>query len=95
MKVKDIMDLMVRAKELGIPIKVGNIEIGVMQLSTDDNKKPVTVPDLPADKIVKPLSVLDQFTDEEILFYSTSRFEDLLAEKEAQKERIKEEIHNG
>lgn len=57
-------------------------------LSALTPKKSEPVPDMKADQIVSPLSVLDQFTDEEILYYATPYFDELQARKEAQRQKL-------
>ncbi len=48
------------------------------------------VPDQEAKDIVQPMSVLDQYSDEEILFYSTNYFDELQAKKKQHEEHLKE-----
>lgn len=50
------------------------------------------VPELKPDEIVKPLSVLDNLSDEEILMYATPRFDEIQAEKEAHKQKLLDEV---
>lgn len=49
------------------------------------------VPELKPEEIIKPMSVLDDLTPEEILFYATPRYDEIQAEKEAHKQKLKEE----
>lgn len=49
------------------------------------------VPELKAEEIVKPLSVLDDYTDEEILYYSSPYYDVLQAQKQKQLEQRNED----
>lgn len=44
---------------------------------------------------VKKMSVLDEYSEEEILYYSTPYFEQLQAQKELRAKQLKEEATNG
>jgi hypothetical protein len=48
------------------------------------------VPEMKPEDIVKPLSVFDDLTDDEILYYSSPYYDELQAKKEAQKQLKKE-----
>ena len=47
-------------------------------------------PELKAEEMVKPLSVLDEYSDDEILYYSSPYYDELQAKKEAQQQLKKE-----
>lgn len=49
------------------------------------------VPEVKAEEIVKPMSVLDDMSDEEILMYHSPRFDEIQAEKGAHKEKLAQE----
>lgn len=49
------------------------------------------VKDSKPEELVKPMSVLDELTDKEILFYATPYFDEIQAEKEAHKQKLEEE----
>lgn len=49
------------------------------------------VPELKAEEIVKPLSALDDLTEEEILYYATPYYDELQRRKEAHKQKLAEE----
>jgi hypothetical protein len=50
-----------------------------------------SVPELKPEEIVKPLSPLDDFSDEEILYYATPYYDELQRKKEMHKEKLKQE----
>lgn len=54
------------------------------------NSQDTTELDLSA--VVKPLSVLDQFTEEEILYYGTPYFDELQAKKQEHQEKLNKEL---
>jgi hypothetical protein len=43
------------------------------------------VPDMKAEDIIRPLSVFEEYTDEEIMYWATPYFDELQAQKELQK----------
>lgn len=49
------------------------------------------VPDLKPEQIIAPLSVFEEMTDDEILYWSTPYYDELMAQKELQKQAAKEE----
>ena len=59
------------------------------------NFEKASVPELKSEEIMKPLSIFEDFSEEEILFYSTPHFEELQAAKEHQEKLKKEELNNG
>lgn len=50
-----------------------------------------SVPDARAEDLIKPESVFDQISDEEVLYWSTPYYDQLQADKEAKKSKAKEE----
>jgi hypothetical protein len=92
----EILQVMEKAKELGVTNievegfkasfgpTISQVKETVPQLSAASPQlvaSPV-VPELDAEDIMKPMSVFDEMTDEEILFYSTPYYDELLAKKE-------------
>lgn len=53
------------------------------------------VPELKAEDIVKSLSVFDQLSPEELLFYATPYYDELQRKKEQHAQQLKEEALNG
>jgi len=49
------------------------------------------VPDVPAETLVKPMSVLDEMSPEEILYYATPYYDEIQAKKQNHEEALKEE----
>lgn len=43
------------------------------------------VPDMKAEDIIKPMSIYEEYTDEEIMYWATPYFDELQAQKELQK----------
>lgn len=77
----EILKTLIKAKELGI--------------SMDDvesfKAKTIPVPEQKSEDIVKPLSVLDDVSEEEILYFATPYYDELQHKKEAQKQKLAEE----
>lgn len=48
---------------------------------------PDIVPDLKPEQIIAPLSVFDEMTEEEILYWSSPYYDELMAKKEALKQK--------
>lgn len=48
------------------------------------------VPDLKPEQIVAPLSIFDELSEEEILYWSTPYFDELLERKQMQKKALEE-----
>jgi hypothetical protein len=61
-----------------------------MSAIVDQFGKPI-VPDKRADEIIKPLE--EEYTDEEILFWSTPYFDELQEEKAKRQEAMKRNIN--
>jgi uncharacterized HAD superfamily protein len=77
----EIMQTLIKAKELGIT-----------QSDVDAYKEKIKqsyVPEMKAEEIVKPISVLDDLSDEELLYWSTPYYDDLQAKKQSQQEKEK------
>jgi hypothetical protein len=49
------------------------------------------VPDLKPEELISPLSVFEEYTDEEILYWATPYFDELQAKKEAMREAAKQD----
>lgn len=86
MKTKEEIDQIIsHAKELGLlAVEIEGIKF---ILPLKDVPKMSVVEDLKAEDIVKPLSPLDEYSDEEILYWSSGYFDELQAKKEAQKNK--------
>lgn len=64
--------------------------IGYIRFEPLDKGQKQPVPDLAADQLVSPTSIWDELTDEEIAFYSTPHFDELMEKKAAAEQRVKE-----
>lgn len=53
------------------------------------------VPELKAEEIVKPMSIFDEISPEELLFYATPYYDELQRKKEQHAQQLKEEALNG
>lgn len=73
------------------PMAIHNQQNNVAYTADQRTPPAAYVPDVKAEQIFKPESPFEQFTNEEILMYATPRFDELQAEKEAHKEKLKEE----
>ena len=96
----EILQVMEKAKELGLQqIKVEGFEASfgpainqvkemAPQLSTVNPLLGATqpVPELKAEDIVNPMSVFDEMTDEEIMYWSTPYYQELQDKKEAMRQ---------
>jgi hypothetical protein len=58
-----------------------------------ETKATLPVPELKPEQIVVPLSVLDDLTEEEILYWSTPYYEEIQEQKAAQAAKAKEELN--
>jgi len=85
----EILRLMDRAKELGLK----QFEVEGLKFSFDEGKVGQNPPTIPVDisEVYKELPVLDQLTEDEILYWSTPYFGELQAIKEAKLNNIEEE----
>lgn len=62
------------------------------ELGLFEGSPPAPTPTEPEEVYVEP-QALDQPTDEEVLYWSTPWYDHLMAEKEAKRNRIKEELN--
>lgn len=93
MTAEDLIKVMEKAKELGFTeIKVDGVDLKIGPQITKSH-----LPDLTAEELVKPPSVLDDLSDEEILYFATPYFDELQAKKAKHQEALKEhkEITSG
>jgi hypothetical protein len=58
-----------------------------------ETKVATAVPELKPEQIVAPLSILDDLTEEEILFWSTPHYDEIQEQKAAQAAKAKEELN--
>lgn len=88
---KEIIEIMERAKELGVnKFKGGGVEV---QFSAPEpiKQEPLPIADEPTKDFVAPMSVLDDYSDEEIKYFATPYFDELMAKKQARTEELKTE----
>lgn len=81
------IDLIEEARILGM--KTITIE-GVTYEFGEAPKVPQDVPEMKAEDILKPLSTLDEMSNEEILYWSTEYYDEIQARKEAMKKHAQE-----
>ncbi len=87
--IEDVVRVIEKAKELGVQeFEALGIRIKFQSGTLESPVKRTPVPDSKVEELVKPLSVLDEMTPEEILMYATPRYDEIQAEKEAQKEKL-------
>ena len=75
----EILALLVKAKELGVTMD----DVKAVSRET----KQTYIPEMKAEDIVKPLSVLDDYSEEEIKYWATPYFDELQARKKLDKEK--------
>lgn len=82
---EELQGLFQLARDNGCPwIEVDGVKLPVPQLRAAPTQDPVS-PEIFSDPSA-------EYSDEEVLMWSTSRFDDIQAEKEAKKNRISEEV---
>lgn len=75
----EIMQVLIKAKELGITME----DVEAFKAKSVPRE---TVPELKPEDIIKPLSVFDDISEEEIMYWATPRYDELQAEKELKKQ---------
>lgn len=85
----EMIRVMEKAKELGLQkLELNDLKFEfVSQVQPHINHINLAVPDLKSAELMSPLSVFDELTDEEILYWSTPRYDEIQAEKEARKNK--------
>lgn len=85
---KQTIQLIKEAKEMGLP----EIRIGDIYVKFDQPKAAAQpVPELKPEDIVKPMSVLDELSPEEIQYYATPYYDELKRLKDLRAQTLKEE----
>lgn len=64
----------------------------IYELSKDPKPKSSFVSDQEAEALLKPLSVLDEISDEEVLYWATPYYDEIIAKREAHKKALESEI---
>jgi hypothetical protein len=90
----------VKIIELAQKFQVEEISLDTLKVKFKRDAQPLKtiktesaiVPDVKPDELVKPLSVLDQMTSDEILYYATPYYDELQAQKEAQAKKMSGDI---
>lgn len=86
---RSLREIIEEARELHLEsVEVEGIKY---TLGANIERKLTLVPEEKAEALMKPLSPLDEYTDEEIQFYATPYFDELQARKEAQAKQKKED----
>jgi hypothetical protein len=91
---KQTIALIKEAKALGLKsIKIGEVEVN---FEGEKEVHPRTeVPELKPEDIVKPMSVMDELSTEEQLFYATPYYDELQLKKKLHQEAIKSGVNDG
>ncbi len=89
----EILQILVRAKELGIT----QDDVALFKAhSSDTVSRETYVPDLKAQEIVVPGSPFDDLSEDEILYWHSPFYDEIQTKKEAQKQKLAEEhMNNG
>lgn len=88
------MALLKQAKEMGLTsVKIGDVEFQLGQAK--EAKAAPDAQELKAEQLVNPPNILDQLSDEELLYYATSYFNELQEKKRLAQEAAKQEAMNG
>ncbi len=82
----EILQILTKAKEAGVTME---------DVEAFKAKQHTVVKDEKAEDMVKPLSVLDDLSEEEILFWATPHYDELQYKKEQQKQKLNEEKQDG
>ena len=83
---EELKEILEQAKEF----HVKQVEVDGVKYTLDSQigfPKLQAVADLKADEIVSPLPAFEEYTDEEILYWSTDYFDELQAKKKAMQEQ--------
>lgn len=83
----EIMQILIKAKELGITANE------LIHWKTEQTK-PVDVPDLKSSEIIVPVSPFDDLSEDEILYWHSPFYDDIQTKKEAQKQKLAENIND-
>lgn len=83
----EIMQTLIKAKELGIT--QDDVEAFKAKLLPRET----IVPDMKASDILAPISSFDDLSDEEILYWASPYYDDIQTKKEAQKQKLAENMH--
>lgn len=85
---EEIMKIMEKARALGVDhLEVEGLKVG---MGAAPKAQTGPVPEVPPEELIKPISVFDTITDEEILYYSTPYYDQIQANKEAHKKALEE-----
>ncbi len=96
MTFEEIEKILSRAKELGLTelehdglkVKFGTAPVAPIAQATPPTEKEI-------ESAYKPPSVLDDLTEEEILYYAVSHYDEIQRQKAEHKKKLEEEKHGG
>lgn len=92
MSLEDLIKLMEKAAETGVTeLESGDVKLKLKHKDPIKTEPKKEVQDLTAEQLVKPASVLDEMSPEEILFYATPYYDELQAQKEEHAKKLAEE----
>lgn len=85
------MALLKQAKDMGLSsVKIGDVEFQLGQPKEEKPAQKAEERELKAEEILTPPNILDQLTDEEILYYATPFFSELQERKRLAQEAAKQ-----
>lgn len=96
LKADEILQIMAKAKELGINVKIDGLEITQATQVQPAAFAPIVKPSEPipeeiqAKDIVTPMSTFDEMDEELIQYWSTPYYDELVAKREAMAKAAKE-----
>lgn len=91
---EEIKTILKNARECGCPtVIIDGVKYELA--AAEEAPKPKDVPEVDPEDLVKPISVLDDLTNEELLYWATPYFDQLQEQKRIHQEAIKSGVDNG
>lgn len=84
----ELLEIMIKARELGITPE----EFSAFKEHHNQATQATYVPEAKAEEILSPLSVLDDLSEEEILFWHSPYYDELQLKKRTPKERDNDNV---
>ncbi len=90
-ELSEIKDILKNARECGCPtVVIDGVKYELASPESIEASK--AVPDMAPEDIVKPLSVLDELSNEEMLYWATPYYDELQAAKELRNQQLKDGV---
>lgn len=88
----EILELLSKAKDLGVAqVEVEGLKVSFGSTPIETIKKvSAPVPESKPEELIKPLSQMEEPTDDEVLYWSTPYYDQLQTEKEQRQKAIRE-----